>query len=264
MRWRTWVLLVMAGCGVATIDGPAPTGDAGSPYFSGGLGGAGGGSTSMQPEGGGGAELPGDAGPFDAGPPDAGVAFDAGFTNAPFTLPDAGGLDAGAMTCAWLDGPNCWKQQADRFRDCGLPVGVVGRLTPDGRSCTFDGGVVIDFSGDAPERPDSGTSLWITALRVRTGSGSCFETAYTLGRSRFRAGSVDVYSHNTSLLTYEIICPDGRRYDNVRENGACDTFGLRYLGGGVPGHDVACDATECRVLFNGTSEGRRIAARCLR
>jgi hypothetical protein len=220
--------------------------------------------TVLVPSGGGGGTMESDAGLRDAGPRDAGPA-DAGFLNAAFQLPDGGGQDAGAMTCAWLDGTNCWKRQVDRFRDCGLPVGAVGQLAADGRSCAFDGGVVIDFSGEAPERLDAGTTLWFTALRVRDGRGaSCFETAFTLGRARFRSGGEDVFSHNTSLLTYEIICPDGRRYDNVSENGACDTFGLRYLGGGVPGHDVACDATECRVQFTGSSEGRRIAARCLR
>ncbi|MCU0696772.1 MAG: hypothetical protein MUC96_09600 [Myxococcaceae bacterium] len=169
------------------------------------------------------------------------------------------------MTCAWLDGQNCWKRQVDRFRDCGVPVGAVGRFTDGGEACHFDGGVVIDFSSPLPEAGDGGNTLWITALRVRDARGtSCFETAYTLGRTRFRAGTEDVHSHNRSLFTYEMICPDGRRYDNVAENGACETFGLRYLGGGVPGHDVVCDGAECRVLFNGTTEGRRVAARCLR
>jgi hypothetical protein len=260
MRWRVVMVVLGAGCGVATLE-PAPAMEAGSPFFSGGLGGAGGGSTLVVAGG----VAGGGAVEVDAGSIDAGIAVDAGFTNARFTLPDAGGVDAGAMTCAWLDGTNCWKRHVDRFRDCGLPVGSIGQLSSDGRSCAFDGGVLIDFSGQVPAPPDAGTTLWITALRVRDARGAaCFETAYTLGRSRFRAGTDDVYSHNTSLLTYEIHCPDGRRYDNVAENGACDTFGLRYFAGGVPGHDVVCDSSECRVQFTGTAEGRRIAARCRR
>jgi len=53
-------------------------------------------------------------------------------------------------------------------------------------------------------------------------------------------------------------------FDNVVETGACADFGLRSLLGRVPGHDVTCDAIECRMQFNGVTEGRRVAARCLR
>jgi hypothetical protein len=265
MRWQTWLVVLAAGCGVASVEGPAGA-DAGSPFIVGGLGGAGGGSpASSLPTAGGGA-VAAQPGVGDAGAAhDAGGMVDTGFANARFELPDAGGADAGPMTCAWLDGPNCWKRQVDRFRDCGVPVGAVGHFAPDGRSCAFDGGAVLDFSSQVPERPDGGTTFWVTAVRLRDGRGaSCFETAFALGRGRFRSGGEDVYSHSTSLLTYEIICPDGRRYDNVRENGACDTFGLRFLGGTVPGFDVACDAAECRVVFTGAGDGRRIAARCRR
>ncbi len=247
-------------CGGVTVEPD----DAGPPLFSGGLGGA---SGSVFPS------AEGDAGSGSAvdasvqSRPDAGqpgfVDAGAGFVNPRFQLPDAG--DAGAMTCAWLDSNNCWKQQVDALVGCGLPVGAVGPITADGRGCVFDGGVSLAFSGAVPEPTDGGNTLWIASFRLSTPrSPACFETAYAFAQSRFSAGTSQVDSHNRSLLTYEIMCPDRSVFDNVSENGACSDFGLRYLLGRVPGHDISCDATECRVQFNGATEGRRIAARCLR
>lgn len=204
--------------------------------------------------------------------PDASMAVDAGglardagasgFSNASFTLPDAGA--PGAMTCAWLDGANCWKEQVDRLTACGLSVGAVGGLSEDGQSCEFDGGLRLAFSSPPPAVADGGASLWFAALQMTGSNGPCFETAYGLGRARFAAGGRAVFTHNTSLLGYQVICPDLRAFDNESQNGACPDFGLRYLQGRVPGHELWCDSRECQVRFFGASEGRRVAARCLR
>lgn len=262
------MVLLLAACGGVTVTNV----DAGAdgPIFSGGLGGVGGGGLLIT---GGGSAAGGSAAPSGgaatgggasggASVVDAGSPRDAGFENPRFDLPDAG--DAGAMTCAWLDGDNCWKRHVDAIVQCGLPVGAIGQFTADGRQCVFDGGLTMTFSGEVPEVTDGGT-FWIAAFRLSTPTNpSCFETAYALGRARFSAGSTRVWSHNTSLFSYEIVCPDRSVFDNAPEHGACSDFGLRYLGGGVPGHDLHCDGTECRVSFNGAREGKRIAARCLR
>lgn len=251
--FRRLVPLLLVGCGSGSSL------DAGSPPFSGGLGGSSG-VTFPLPEA--------DAGErADAAVPDAGTApEDAGlasFMNQRFTLPDAG--DAGAMTCAWLDGTNCWKEQVDRFSACGPPVGAVGAFSGDGLSCDFDGGVRVAFSSPPPAVADGGSSLWFAALEVRGPDGrACFETAYTLGRARFSSGGRALFTHNTSLLGYQVICPDLRVFDNEQQNGACADFGLRYLQGRVPGHELWCDSQECQVRFFGASDGRRVAARCLR
>lgn len=261
------MVLLLAACGGVTVTNV----DAGAegPLFSGGLGGVGGGGVVFSAGGSAGGGAPAAGGAATGGGAsggastvDTGAPRDAGFENARFELPDAG--DAGAMTCAWLDGDNCWKRQVDALVQCGLPIGAVGRFTADGRQCVFDGGLTLSFSSEVPEVTDAGT-YWVAAFRLSTPTNpACFETAYALGRARFSAGSTRVWSHNTSLLNYEIICPDLSVYDNLQENGACPNFGLRFLGGGVPGHDLNCDQTECRVSFNGAREGKRIAARCLR
>lgn len=256
------MVLLFAACGGVTVTNV----DAGAegPIFSGGLGGVGGGSAAGGAPAAGGVASGGGGSTGGGFVLDAGAPRDAGatFENPRFELPDPG--DAGAMTCAWLDGDNCWKRQVDALVQCGLPVGAVGQFTADGRQCVFDGGLTMTFSAEVPEVMDAGT-FWVAAFRLSTPMNpSCFETAYALGRARFSAGSTRVWSHNTSLFSYEIICPDRSVFDNTQENGACPDFGLRYLGGGVPGHDLNCDATECRVSFNGAREGKRIAARCLR
>ncbi|MBL8933735.1 MAG: hypothetical protein JNM69_04230 [Archangium sp.] len=258
---RRLLVLLLGACGGVTVTNR----DAGTegPLFLGGLGGAGGGgSAAGEPVAGGnagGVATGGGASGVDAGSPRE---ASTGFENPRFELPDAG--DAGAMTCAWLDGDNCWKRQVDALVQCGLPIGAVGQFTADGRQCVFDGGLTMTFSSEVPEVRDGGT-FWVAAFRLSTSTNaSCFETAYALGRARFSAGATRVWSHNTSLFAYEIVCPDLSVFDNVPEHGACPDFGLRYLGGRVPGHDLACDATECRVTFNGAREGKRIAARCVR
>ncbi len=117
------------------------------------------------------------------------------------------------MSCAWLDSNNGWKQQVDALAGCGLPVGAVDGLLRR-----------------SPRAMNAGNTLWLASFRVSTPmSLVCFETAYAFARSRFSAATSQVYSHDRSLLTSEIRCPDRSVFDNVSENGACSDFGLRSL-----------------------------------
>jgi hypothetical protein len=169
------------------------------------------------------------------------------------------------MTCPWLDGQNCWKAQMERFTGCGVPVESVGQFSPDGKICTFDGGRVLEFSDGRAFVPDAGTSQWFVAMQLRDAQGEvCFETAFALGKSRFKTKNAELFSYSLSLLEYEVMCPDRSRFNNVGSNGACSNFGARYFGGQVPGHDIFCEGLECRIQFTGMPEGRRTAARCRR
>jgi hypothetical protein len=261
-----FLLAALAACGPAVVPDGAGGGPAGGDpsAVDAGAGGGAGGASAAGGAGGGGAPGGGAPGGLDAGARDSGVA-DAGgeapFRNQAFELPVPAAEQG--MTCAWLDGDNCWKQLVASAAACGPAPSSVGRLSADGRQCTFATGHVIDFAGALTPLPssDGGTVLHIAAFRVRGPVGQrCLETAYGWGKQRFRAGALEVFQ-NASGITTEITCPDGVRYAQSAPD-ACAGFGARWAVGETPLHVVACDASECTITFSGAPQGRQLLARC--
>lgn len=60
--------------------------------------------------------------------------------------PDSGAADAGAhtaaLTCALIEGDNCWKDALDEIAACAPGEEQTGLLAPDRSSCSFDGAEV--------------------------------------------------------------------------------------------------------------------------
>ena len=203
------------------------------------------------------------ASPADAGIADAGAPI---YVNPPFHVPPHDGGVLG-MSCAWLDAPpavNCWKAAMESVHTCLGDAGP-GRFV-DGYHAELASGGKLQSSAAAAFHPmDGGTHGWNTAVRVTTASGAvCLETANGFAKARVTTPGGTVHFRNTSLFEYELTCPDGRVYTNVSDAGTCDSFGLRFLFGGVPGFDAQCSDTSCWQRATGTVTGVKQLATCTR
>lgn len=196
---------------------------------------------------------------------DAGAVADAGprppFENEGFEVPARdGGLHG--MSCGWLDAPdNCWKAAMASVLRCLGDAGV-GRLA-DTR-CAFGNGAAWQSSSPpAFGTADGGERGWTTAVRLEGPSGAtCLETAHGFAKARFITPAGTLHLSNTSLFDYELRCTDGTTFSNQADAGACDSFGLRFLFGGVPGFDAQCSDTACWLRATGTTSGVTRRATC--
>ena len=125
------------------------------------------------------------------------------------TVPnDAGGVEAGVLDCAWLEGSaNCWQSTFAPATSCLPPTSESGTLSADNRTCTYASGVVVTFA-TAVVLPVPNLATWEFTM---TGAGGqpCLQfrsdqagLSLTVGGQTFR----EMFLAGNGLA---FTCPDG-------------------------------------------------------
>lgn len=126
------------------------------------------------------------------------------------------------LTCAMIDGPNCWSESLSTVAACAPGRTSVGKLAAGGTSCTYPTGAVVMFSRDVTtlgDREDFGFEL-------STNGAPC--VAFSTAR-----GTPNVQTLRTSLgetswsvgTTVRLGCADGTVYETELASAlACDRF----------------------------------------
>lgn len=166
------------------------------------------------------------------------------------------------MSCAWLDGENCWTPLYEAAATCAAKS--KGTFSDDRRSCTFPTGEVLEFDAPIPKNPPNDTLFPLVQYRLLDDQGNPCVTGKILGIAK---GLVDVQGtavkfEATSILTYSITCPDGSVFDDSI-TGTCQDTGARWLAHTLPGHTLTCDGDtgDCTLQLSGPG-GAEVMAVC--
>ena len=82
------------------------------------------------------------------------------------------------MTCAWLDGDNCWKRLAAEIEACAPGATALAPFSDDRRSCTHPDGSRTEFAGPIDSPP---SNFQIVDNRIVGADGSPCMTGKILG-----------------------------------------------------------------------------------
>lgn len=171
-------------------------------------------------------------------------------------IPEKTGPDL-PMSCAWLEGDNCWKQVAEEALACLDDRD--GTFDEERDECSFKGGSRLELAGPISKPASNITLLPVVDHRLVDADGKPCHTSKVLGTGRTahaNAAGVVVFE-SLSLTAYRVTCPNGKSYSNEVE-GSCDSFGLRWLAHETPGYSLFCDGStdSCEAtLWNATAEG---------
>ncbi len=123
--------------------------------------------------------------------------------------------DATPVTCAWIEGDNCYKEALATTLACLPDVAETGSFAADQSSCTYASGHTVEFVDPIPEV--DGT--W--HLRVLSSGAPCVEFEET-GDSKYLrtpGGSVTLHWGDDTVT---FTCPNGQVYSIGRnERAAC-------------------------------------------
>jgi hypothetical protein len=151
------------------------------------------------------------------------------------------GLSGAPLDCNWLSSQNCWKTTVAAASSClpatsvdgGVGPGPQGKLSADGKTCTYPtGGAVVTF--DSPltfPLPDASHADW--NFTVTTGSTQCMRFTQPGPQQGFTvATSAGTVSETVVGEGIQIRCPDGSEYaaQNALDLLSC-TGGLSALPG---------------------------------
>jgi hypothetical protein len=155
------------------------------------------------------------------------------------SIPSAAGPDQ-PMTCAWLEGDNCWKRLAQAAADCAPEA--QGTFSEERDQCAYDDGAVLDLEGPISQPASNITHYPIVNHRLLAADGTtCFAAKVLgLGRTAYRAGAQTVVLESETLTQYRVICQDGSSFANAG-GGACADIGALWLARRTPGYVLSCD-----------------------
>ena len=125
------------------------------------------------------------------------------------TSGSSSGSPAGTLDCNWLTGPNCYGSTFSPALGCLPDPKATGKLSADGKTCTYAGGQVITFDSPVTLPLPSNAHVSFTL----TGGGTqCLKV---------NQSSTDSFTLTTSAGTFvwtsgggadSAVCPDGSSY----------------------------------------------------
>ena len=168
--------------------------------------------------------------------------------------------DAQPMTCSWLTEGNCWTPLYEHAATCA-PEGK-GKFSADRKSCTFPDGSLLEFDA-ALSTPEPNHVLFpIVQYRLLGADGDPCVTGKILGvgKSLLDVQGDAVVFTSTTLLAYQLTCPDGSVFDDGAE-GTCQDVGSLYLQHKTPGQLLSCNGNtgECTLELWGAAGPEAIA-----
>jgi hypothetical protein len=122
----------------------------------------------------------------------------------------SGSPAANTLDCNWLSGPNCFTSTFSPALGCLPDPKATGKLSTDGKTCTYAGGQVITFDGPVTLPLPSNA---LVSFTLTTGGGTqCLKV---------NQSSTDSFTLTTSAGTFvwtagggaaSAVCPDGSSY----------------------------------------------------
>jgi hypothetical protein len=188
----------------------------------------------------------GQGGQSSGGAPPSGASAGA----APIAAPLAAVGPDRPMTCAWLDGDNCWKRMLETIKACA--PNEPGQFSSDGSTCRFEDGAVFSWPGRAP----LDALTYAGGQKLVSADGSVCMQLESVGWGDYvlQSGSSSLVYDALSWSSYRVICPDGSSYSSEPE-GACP-LAARGFAGTAPSSVVDCQQeSTCSEVFGGGVNG---------
>jgi len=151
------------------------------------------------------------------------------------------------LTCAWLQGENCWTQLLASVSQCVDPG--MGALATDRSSCSYASGKTVTFATAVPV--DVTSYSW--DFEVRSGSSLCVGL-HEVGKNFTVDSSANTFTYESvGTSGIRITCPDGSRFeasDALALLGTCGTTGF-------PVRTYAGNATSVQYSLGVTGDDAR-------